>query len=154
MEMKPMSIAGQQEIITKLQQWAGVQEIYTPLLMNEAHIMQMATNPLFEIGAHTVNHPALGVLSAEEQKNEIQKGRYILEKLTGRSITGLAYPYGSLNQDTPLLTQTLGFDYAVSTSALHATHRSAIYDLPRFQVKNMNSKDFAGMLTGLHQSKV
>ena len=154
MEMKPMSIAGQQKTITNLREWAGIQEIYTPPLMNEAHIMQMATNPLFEIGAHTVNHPALAFLPAGEQKNEIQKGRYRLEKLTGRSITGLAYPYGSLNQDTPLLTQTLGFDYAVSTSALHVTHRSAMYDLPRFQVKNMNRKDFAGMLIGLHQSKV
>jgi peptidoglycan/xylan/chitin deacetylase (PgdA/CDA1 family) len=152
--IRPMPPAARQETIRSLKEWAGVRESNTPALMSETQAKEMAEVPMFEIGAHTVNHPALGLLPKEEQRNEIQKSKSILEKITGKSLRGFAYPHGSVNEDTPAITQASGFDYAVSTREQSATRRSPLYDLPRFQVKNMNGAAFENTVKAWQRNSV
>ena len=73
-----------------------------------------------EIGAHTVDHPILKSLPAEEQRNQIAKSKIFLEKLTGFPATGFAYPNGKPDSDYDAITMQIvreaGFEYAVSTT--------------------------------------
>ena len=114
--------------------------------MDEKQVKELSGIALFEIGAHTVNHPALGHLSPEEQRYEIQESRSVLESVIGKPVTGFAYPYGDLNEYTPGITQKLGFDYAASTREGTVTQSSNLYDLPRYQVKNIRGSEFIAAL--------
>ena len=140
--IRPASITEQHRVMHELQAWADT-DIHLPPLMNEAQVKQLSNASLLEIGAHTVNHPALGHLSPEEQRHEIQESRSVLESIIGKPITGFAYPYGDLNEYTPGITQKLGFDYAASTREGHVTHGCNLFDLPRYQVKNIHGKEFS-----------
>jgi peptidoglycan/xylan/chitin deacetylase (PgdA/CDA1 family) len=48
----------------------------------------------FEFGSHTVSHPVLSRLSAEEQAREVARARDVLEAGLGRPVRAFAYPYG------------------------------------------------------------
>jgi peptidoglycan/xylan/chitin deacetylase (PgdA/CDA1 family) len=48
----------------------------------------------FEIGSHTVNHPNLALLSAEEVERELVNSRKTIEDKLGRPVRWFAYPYG------------------------------------------------------------
>ncbi|WP_333820623.1 polysaccharide deacetylase family protein [Ohtaekwangia sp.] len=140
--IKPASIAKQQSIMQTLRAWTGTIDRDTNLLMDAAQIQSTAQSSLFEIGAHTVNHPALEYLEAEEQNHEMQQSKTALETLTGKYIAGIAYPYGSMNHHTSVQAQAAAFRYAVSTQAGVCTHASDLYALPRFQVTNLDGEAF------------
>jgi peptidoglycan/xylan/chitin deacetylase (PgdA/CDA1 family) len=143
--IRPLAIPEQQHVMQALQEWVNT-TIYLPDLMDEKQVKELAGIALFEIGAHTVNHPALGHLSPEEQRYEIQESRSVLESIIGKPVTGVAYPYGDLNEYTPGITQKLGFDYAASTREGTVTQSSNLYDLPRYQVKNIRGSEFIAAL--------
>ncbi len=143
--IRPVSIAEQQRVMQELQAWVN-KTISLPALMDEAQVKELSHISLFEIGAHTVNHPALGHLPPEEQRYEIEASRSVLESIINKRINGFAYPYGNINEHTPGITQELGFDYAASTREGNVTHRDNLYDLPRYQVKNIHGKEFSTTL--------
>jgi peptidoglycan/xylan/chitin deacetylase (PgdA/CDA1 family) len=65
-----------------------------------------------EIGAHTVTHPRLAELPADERVEELVRSKAILEEGLGEPVDHLAYPFGS-------------YDDAVRASAIEAGYRSA-----------------------------
>ncbi|MCW5695521.1 MAG: polysaccharide deacetylase family protein [Bauldia sp.] len=78
----------------------------------------VAAEPLVTIGAHTVNHVALGKLSEEDVRREVLDGAAILEERLGAWPRHFAYPYGF----DPMVTERdwriladLGFASAVRT---------------------------------------
>lgn len=151
--IRPVSIAEQQRVMQALQTWVN-KTISLPALMDEAQVKELCGTSLFEIGAHTVNHPALGHLSPEEQRYEIEESRSVLESIINKPITGFAYPYGNINEHTPVITQKLGFDYAASTREGNVTHHDNLYDLPRYQVKNIRGEEFSTALHTWQQNKI
>ena len=58
-----------------------------------------------EIGAHTHTHPIISKLSPEEQRDELERSKGILEERLGRPVTSLAYPNGSPRDFTPITLQ-------------------------------------------------
>ena len=48
----------------------------------------------FSFGAHSISHPALPALSAEEAKHEIAGSKTELQERTGQKVEFFAYPYG------------------------------------------------------------
>jgi peptidoglycan/xylan/chitin deacetylase (PgdA/CDA1 family) len=54
-----------------------------------------------EIGSHTVNHIDLGKASAEELRYELVESKAVLEKLLGRRVRWLAYPFGGKDHFGP-----------------------------------------------------
>lgn len=50
-----------------------------------------------EVAAHTLTHPHLVELKDEEVVRQVEMDRQKLEELTGRRVTGLAYPGGAAN---------------------------------------------------------
>jgi peptidoglycan/xylan/chitin deacetylase (PgdA/CDA1 family) len=96
-------------------------------------------NPLFTIGAHTINHRALASLSEKDQWFEIDQGKEELESQLGHSVQDFAYPYGSFNSTTLRLVAQAGFRSAVTTlpgtyqtiGSPYTLHRvRSAYDLP------------------------
>ena len=66
-----------------------------PLLADE--VRTLARVPGVSIGAHTVNHLALPRLATGEAVREMEDSRRALEKVLGRPVRTLAYPYGSVD---------------------------------------------------------
>ena len=82
--------------------WVGQKEIpghenYSGFL-NWDQIKELANNG-FEMGSHSLSHPRLVELSAEELKNELQNSKIILEQKIGKKIIHFAYPYGKYNSE-------------------------------------------------------
>ncbi len=52
---------------------------------------------LISIGAHTVTHPNLSILTPNEVWDELQNSRLAIEERLGGAVASLAYPYGRFN---------------------------------------------------------
>lgn len=110
------------------------------------------------IGAHTVSHPILSMLTRDEAEAEIVAGRQQLENLLDHRVSLFAYPNGRPGTDyLPVhaeLVESLGFDAAVTTvwGAAHA--RSRLSELPRFTPWDRSSLRFsARVLTQMWRSR-
>ena len=105
------------------------------LMMRSAQIKRLCDEGM-EIGAHTVNHPILAVLSEREARAEIVDGKRRLEEITGAPVTLFAYPNGKPGRDygprEVELVREAGFTAAVSTLGGVAKHGSDPFQLPRF----------------------
>jgi peptidoglycan/xylan/chitin deacetylase (PgdA/CDA1 family) len=55
----------------------------------------------FEIGSHTVTHPNLGAVTAEQARREICDSKIILEKQLGSRVRWFAYPFGGASNFRP-----------------------------------------------------
>jgi peptidoglycan/xylan/chitin deacetylase (PgdA/CDA1 family) len=66
-----------------------------PLVADE--VAALARLPGVSIGAHTVNHLSLPRLAADAAMREMEDSREALERVLGRQVHSLAYPYGALD---------------------------------------------------------
>ena len=102
-------------------------------------VHELAKSELAEIGGHTVSHPALNTLSADEARREITEGCRIVEGHTKQKIRHFAYPFGrpsDVSEREHALCRELGFATATTTRAgtLEAEHKNTPHDLPRISV--------------------
>jgi hypothetical protein len=100
----------------------------------------------FTIGAHTVNHPALGYLPKEEQREEIVSGRKHLEQVIQKPVMLFSYPHGHYNGFTPALLKENGFTGACTTEEAPVREDSDPFTLPRIGVKNREGAAFKSEL--------
>ena len=88
------------------------------------------------IGAHTVSHPILLKLTAEQARREIDQSRQHLEAILGEPVRHFAYPNGvpgrDLSDATAKLVRDMGFDSAVTTAWGAARLGADCFQLPRF----------------------
>ena len=105
------------------------------LMMNSDQVRQMVSAGM-DIGAHTISHPILRVLSDSEARAEIGGSREALEGIIGRRVTLFAYPNGRPDSDYTerdvALVRKLGFKAAVSTAWGAALPGADLFQLPRF----------------------
>lgn len=93
------------------------------------------------IGAHTVTHPILARLSAEEQNLEICESRLRIEHELGESVSALSYPVGrqhAFNEATRSALDRNGFDWAFSYYGGHVRSGRPVnrFDIPRVAVES------------------
>lgn len=115
-------------------------------VMTEAELGELTAGGLICIGAHTMTHPSLPGLSAEDQRAEIAGSKQRLEAITGQSIHRLAYPFGDYDERSIAIAQDLGFKYAVSVEAGPVRDPAACFRLPRHDIKNWTGEEFAHRL--------
>ena len=72
-----------------------------------------------EVAVHAVNHPFLEKLHPTEIVTEILNDRKTLEKYTGYVVRGMAYPFGTYNQDVLRIIKDLGIKYSRGVGAHH-----------------------------------
>lgn len=100
-----------------------------------------------EIGGHTVNHPILARLEAQQAYKEIVKGKEILESIIDAPVRYFAYPNGKPDQDYYVehaaMLKKIGFEAAVSTTWGAANGFSDLFQLPRFTPWDKSDMRFA-----------
>lgn len=108
--------------------------------------------PGVTIGAHTVTHPQLSSLTADEQAVEINDCRMLLEDLLGHPIDLFSYPYGR-PYDIPATARNMvaaaGYRAAVTTVQRAVTRRTPIHALSRLTVYNWSADELLARLRTL-----
>ncbi len=108
-----------------------------------ADVSSMSTGDLvdisnrgFDIGAHTLDHPILGLCDAARARDEIGSTREILEGITKRQVSAFAYPNGRPGVDFSHrhieMVKAAGYSYAVTTQWGVAGPTTSPYQIPRF----------------------
>ena len=72
-----------------------------------------------EVAVHTVNHPFLEKMTTTEIAVEIFDDKRTLEKYTGYVVRGMAYPFGTYNNDVIRIASDLGIKYSRGVHAHH-----------------------------------
>ena len=102
-------------------------------------IREMQASGIVEFGAHTVSHPALSRLQADDAKDEMLVSKQRLGEQLNSQIDHFAYPFGGASEAAFRETEiaaNIGFATAVTTrhGMLHLEHRKHMLALPRLSV--------------------
>ena len=140
-----------EEWLDQVRAWAGVggeaRDGYRALTREE--LCRVAASPMVTLGAHSVTHTPLALLSEEEQRLEIVRSRLKLEELTGREVTLFSYPFGGSRQydsTTRRLCREAGFRRAVTTFPGQVHRWTDPFQMPRQLVRNWDLATFAAMM--------
>lgn len=118
-----------------------------PAYLSWSQIKEMHSSGFIVFGAHTVNHPHLPSLPPERALKEMVESKSTLQDQLSVPINFLAYPYGSTNNSTIILTKEAGFTGAVGTWPDKIQSEGTIYNMPRLRISGGISLDnFAGLL--------
>mgnify|MGYP003945291843 CR=1 FL=1 len=145
--LKVLPYKEQSHHLKRIQEWAlvadGIRSEYRTMSANDLEVL--GNGGLFTIGSHTVHHPSLAQHDTAFQKKEITENKDYLENILWRRINFLAYPYGNFNAETLKIAGNLGFDAGFTTEE-RIFDASAIYEVGRFQVKNLTGLEFKRQL--------
>ncbi|WP_204448535.1 polysaccharide deacetylase family protein, partial [Aeromonas veronii] len=86
-------------------------------LMSGEQVKALVASGHVEIGGHTLTHPSLSQLTAEQQAHEIQENKRQLEALLGHPLLSFAYPYGDMNESAKEQAIAAGYRFAVATNS-------------------------------------
>ncbi len=120
--------------LPKLESYVPVDELEENFRgMTAKQIHTLSESPLFEIGAHTVNHLFLSKAEASEIKSEISGSKEYLERVTGKSVRCLAYPSGDYSEQVLRFAERQ-FEY--SFSVYRGLGVNPQHEIQRFGVYN------------------
>ena len=94
-------------------------------------LTELAADPLFSIGSHTMRHPFLSRLSPQEQLEELTRSKTKLENLTGRPVLALAYPYGDYDASVIAALKESGYLAGFAVNDRGMANEPARYSIPR-----------------------
>jgi peptidoglycan/xylan/chitin deacetylase (PgdA/CDA1 family) len=94
------------------------------LAMNEEEIGELSRSEWATIGAHGYYHNDLARIGVMDAEFELERSRGYLEKLTGRRIKALAFPYGSYSPAVAAVAKRLGFSQLLALDLLFPEDRS------------------------------
>jgi len=115
------------------------------LFVNSGDLAELATDDLFEIGSHTVNHPLLASQPRDIQERELNDSRSILEDLTGTRVRSLSYPYGgpdAFDETTVEVARSAGYRYACIVRDGQVGRDTDPLRIPRCTVRDWDHHDF------------
>lgn len=92
--------------------------IGTPNYLTAEQIKEMSDSGFVSIQSHTMSHLPLGSkgLTPEETDYELGESKRLLEELTGRPVTALAYPNASFDEETARAAERY-YEYAFSSAS-------------------------------------
>ena len=91
-----------------------------------------------EFGSHTLTHPHLTALSAEQAAREIADSKRQLEEVLGRDCPAFAYPYGDWNPELRGVVADAGYRVACTTRRAAARVQDDRLALPRINIRRYN----------------
>lgn len=129
--------ATRSQCMQDLRQQLGTPEALSGNLpMRREDVPRLIDGGLVGVGGHARTHLALTALSSAEKRVEIESSKRDIESLTGRPVSGFAYPFGDRDDEAKRLTREAGYAWAVSTHSAAIQRRLDLFDLPRLQVLN------------------
>ena len=69
----------------------------------------------FEIGAHSLTHPHLPAIAADDARREIEDSRRVIEDALGREVVHFAYPFGAVDPAVRAMVADAGYRTACTT---------------------------------------
>ncbi|MCF6158760.1 MAG: polysaccharide deacetylase family protein [wastewater metagenome] len=151
-QLHPLPEKEQQSVLNELLIWAGAEPVsrhtYRPLSYHEVHAL--VQGGIIEVGAHTVTHPILSVLSSDNQQDEIRQSKNDIERVLGCSPVSFAYPYGrecDYTAGTSGIVREAGFHCACSNFFSVVRQDTDYFQLPRIQMKDWSGKEFSRHLS-------
>jgi peptidoglycan/xylan/chitin deacetylase (PgdA/CDA1 family) len=134
--------------LAQLRRWAQVDETgreeYRTMTSDE--LRRLASSEWASIGAHTVTHTPLSILSEEAQRDEIVSSKRRLEALLGMEIRVFSYPFGTkndYNRTSVRICREAGFVKAAANFPGQAHRWTDPYQIPRQLVRNWGPDTFA-----------
>lgn len=119
--------------------------------LNDDEIRRLSENGI-EIGSHTISHPILGALKAENAKCEIAESKSTLEQLLGKPVPTFAYPFGAPGLDFRARDEALvaesGYSMAFAGEGGFVSRSSRQFALPRVGIGRMTRAQFAATVAG------
>jgi peptidoglycan/xylan/chitin deacetylase (PgdA/CDA1 family) len=132
--IKHMEQPAREEMVHRLLRCAG-DPPQEPLMMRPTQVVELQRHKI-DVGAHTVSHPILAKVPAEQARREIADGKRALESVLQRDVRLFAYPNGVPQHDYARehvhMVRDCGFAAAVSTAWGAASMQSDRFQLPRF----------------------
>jgi peptidoglycan/xylan/chitin deacetylase (PgdA/CDA1 family) len=117
--------------------------------MTEDELREVASAGV-EIGAHTVTHPDLETLGADQCFEEMRASRDELERIIGAPVTTFAYPFCSYGPAALEAARRTGFDAAVTCHGRGAWDRPL--ELPRTMITGKDGMpSFVLKVTGAYE---
>lgn len=126
---------------------ARAAELHRAMTVDELRLL--AGSRLVTVGAHTVSHSRLAVLSAEAQREEIVASKKLLESWLDREVATFSYPFGKrsdYNRQSVALCREAGFRKAAANFPGQAHRWTDPYQIPRLLVRNWTVEAFAQKL--------
>jgi peptidoglycan/xylan/chitin deacetylase (PgdA/CDA1 family) len=100
--------------------------------MTPEQIGDLASDPLFTVGAHTVDHPLLSRCAPHEAVRQIQENKSWLEQITDRPCIAIAYPSGNYDASVLEACRELGFSRGYATTPMFGRDREL--EIPRMGI--------------------
>lgn len=126
---------------------SGQRETRRPMTVDE--LRELAQDPLFEIGAHTITHPMLAARPVGEQYAEIGGSRACLEETLDRRVTSLSFPYGGKSHYSPTsvtAARECGFSRACTTEGHPVRRQDGPLEIGRLVIEDMDGDAFSKLL--------
>jgi peptidoglycan/xylan/chitin deacetylase (PgdA/CDA1 family) len=149
--LKGVRASVRETVLDDLARWANRPRGVRPThrLLSVEQIVQLGKGDRIEVGAHTIHHPVLATLDAEDQYREIQGSKVRLEEILGYPVESFAYPFGTRSDYTATAVSAVkeaGFACACANFEGLVHQRSDLYQLPRFLVRDWDGDTFAERL--------
>jgi peptidoglycan/xylan/chitin deacetylase (PgdA/CDA1 family) len=140
--------------LNQIKEWTGLNDMTNKKNRSLTHeeLMTLAKCQWVTIGAHTVTHPPLALLTEEEQRHEIVSSKQHLERLIGREITVFSYPFGGKKDysiKTTRICREAGFLKAAAAYPGEVHRWGDPYQIPRHAIPNWDLDTLAAKLKGL-----
>ena len=146
----PLSSEDQRKAMHTLRTWAGnVSHFGAHRILDQKECVELAQGASIEIGAHTVNHSSLALLSLDSQRNEISKSKARLEELMGRPVRSFSYPFGKQHDytgESVALVQEAGYSIACTNISGVVDRTTDLFQLPRVHIHDCGGEEFANRL--------
>lgn len=103
-----------------------------------------------EIGAHSVHHPQLDILTTAKATQEIAGSKRALEDGLGREVPSFAYPHGYFNRTTQDIVRSVGFTSACRVRHALASETEDLFALSRIVMTSaISAGDLQGLISGM-----
>ncbi|MDQ1145535.1 peptidoglycan/xylan/chitin deacetylase (PgdA/CDA1 family) [Bacillus sp. SORGH_AS 510] len=112
-----------------------------PNRLSKSDLKMMAGSGLFSIQSHTVTHPDL--TKVENVSSELKNSKEDIQKITGKPVIALSYPYGNTN-DKVISEAKKYYRYALTTTPEAYSPsgiQNELYVLPRIYIKYSTTLD-------------
>lgn len=143
--LKTLATPVREAAVAELRAWAGRGPAHraSHRVAGWDVVLDAISEPLIELGAHTVGHPALSALSADLQREEIAAARERLEERLGAGrVLSFSYPFGDHGPGTPELVRQAGYRFACTGSRGVVRSGCDPFLLPRLQVPDIEGAEF------------
>ena len=117
--------------------------------LSAQEIVKLASGGAIEVGAHTVTHPVLALLSASERRSEMLASKGRLEVRLGRPVKSFAHPFGEardFDETTIALLRECGFSCACCSVPRPVERKADRFWLPRTTVRDWDGEKFGRRL--------